>query len=100
MNSELWILNCAVLSYELRIALFLLATAPCLLPTAFCLLPSAYLKTGSPLPRVSSENPAEADSVSLDKREKIGYNCTWGCGRNRIQESGGRRAGSRCQAHC
>ena len=31
MNSEL-----CMLSYELRIAIFLLATAPCLLPTAFC----------------------------------------------------------------
>jgi hypothetical protein len=33
MNSEL-----CMLSYELRIALFFLATAPCLLRTGFCLL--------------------------------------------------------------
>ena len=69
MNSEL-----RMLSYELRIALFFLATAPCLLPSAYCLclLPTAYSKTGSLLPRMSSEDPAEADSVSLDTPENIG----------------------------
>jgi hypothetical protein len=55
------------LSYELRIAVFFFAAAP-----AYCRLPSAYLKAASLLPRVSSQNPAEADSVSLDKRENIG----------------------------
>jgi hypothetical protein len=56
------------MSYELRIALFFLATPP-----AYRRLPSAYFLTTGPLPcRVSSENPAEADSMSLDKRENIG----------------------------